>query len=162
MNVLVFILRCMIQSKVWFVFKTFDIVPVRLKALKISERWCDCGMDKRSICQGRLGTNSLKKLVNDNSIPIKRLNASRSFFDFIKKTLRGFHFEHNHATMRCSRARATTPSLSLYNVIHACAAAFFSFSLALALRTRASSSSSCCAQAPPPAGRARSHPTFSA
>jgi hypothetical protein len=66
-----------------------------------------------------------------------------------KKTLRGFHFEHNHATMRCSRARATTPSLSLHNVIHACAAGFFSFPLALALRTRASSSS-CCAQAPPP------------
>ena len=31
------------------VFKTFDIIPVRLNALKISEHWCDYGMDKRSI-----------------------------------------------------------------------------------------------------------------
>eukprot|EP01046_Picozoa_sp_COSAG06_P123154 COSAG06_NODE_70985_length_188_cov_99.314607_1_plen_62_part_11 len=35
--------------------------------------------------------------------------------------------------MRCSRARATTPSLSLHNVIHACAAGFFSFPLARVL-----------------------------
>eukprot|EP01046_Picozoa_sp_COSAG06_P018994 COSAG06_NODE_1339_length_9813_cov_44.214639_4_plen_168_part_00 len=58
MNVLVFILRCIVstQFQLW-VKNTFGVIPVRLTALKISERWCDCGMDKRSICQGRLGTD---------------------------------------------------------------------------------------------------------
>eukprot|EP01046_Picozoa_sp_COSAG06_P052293 COSAG06_NODE_8745_length_2080_cov_13.108026_2_plen_165_part_00 len=55
--------------------------------------------------------------------------------------------------MRCARkpcgdgcpcAHAAAFSLSLHNVIHACAAVFFSFPLALALRTRASSSYLLC------------------
>eukprot|EP01046_Picozoa_sp_COSAG06_P116077 COSAG06_NODE_63041_length_263_cov_0.865854_1_plen_51_part_10 len=51
MNVLVLIVRYIIQSKLWL--KTSDIIPVRLKALRISERWCECGMDNRSIFQPR-------------------------------------------------------------------------------------------------------------
>jgi hypothetical protein len=115
---------------------------------------------RRSVCDGvilawindaekeRLGTNSSlneQRLISAHH----RLNALRS-----QNTLRGVYWLF-------ARARAPTPPLSLYNVIHACAAAFFSFSLALALRTRASSSSLLC-ESSSPAGRARSHPTFSA
>ena len=146
--------------KLWF-NKAFDIIPVRLNALKISERWCDYGMDKRSISQPRQARDKqLLNLVNDNSIPI-RLNALRSFLNLKQKTLRGFHFDQNHATMRCSRARAQPLplSISLYIVIHACAAAFFSFSLALALSSHARLLLLLCASSSP-AGRARSHPTL--
>ena len=160
MNVLVLIVRYIMQSKLWL--KTFDIIPVRLNALRISERWCDCGMDKRSISQPRQARDKQFETIGQWQFHTHQAECVALIFNFLFKTLRGFHFEHNHATMRCSRARATTPSLSLHNVIHACAAAFFSFSLALALalRTRASSYLLCASSSP--AGRARSHPTFSA
>ena len=82
MNVLVLIVRYIIQIKNCGLIKTFDIIPVRLTALKISERWCDYGMDKRSISQPRQARDKqLLNLVNDNSRPI-RLNALRSFLNF--------------------------------------------------------------------------------
>ena len=85
MNVLVFILRYIIQSNLWF--KTFDIIPVRLKALRVSERWCDCGMDKRSISQPRQARDKQFETIGQWQYHTHQAaECVALIFDFIKNT----------------------------------------------------------------------------
>ena len=150
MNVLVLILRCIIQSKLWFVFKTFDIIPVRLKALRISERWCDCGMDKRSIFQPRKARDKQFETIGQWQVHTHQAaECVALIFNLKKKHCVAFIL--NITMRRCAvRARAQPLPLYLYTMLYMRVRPPSFLSRSLSLFARAPPPPPCCAQAPPP------------
>jgi hypothetical protein len=105
-----------------------------LKALRISERWCDCGMDKRSICQPRQARD--KEFYNwSMTIPYPSGLKMRCahFFGCVVFIL-------NTTMRRCAvRARAQPLPLYLSTILYTRVrpASFLSRSLSLLARTSA-------------------------